>query len=585
MFNLGQVSNLLLLFLLLLQRLGIILVLAFLLVNNHFFRQIIQERSRRSQVILILIFGVFVVIANLTGVEITNTQALVEKPILTGISHTDSLANTRTLVITSASLVGGPMVGAVVGLIGGIHRYIQGGFSSSFYIVSSAIVGWIIGKAGDYLKGSQLYPSEMQVASLGVCAELIQMVFIGIFSGWDLVKLIFIPMTLLNSVGATIFLMILKTYLSNEQQLRAVQTRDVLELTNETLPYLRQGLNQVSARHVCEIIKSHTNFDAVGLTDRVNVLAHVGAGQNHHIAGQPVKTDLSKNAIAKGMIQIAYSKQEIRCPDDACPLCSAIVIPLKINSKTIGALKMYFVDTEKLTVVEKNLAEGLAQIFSGQLAIGIAEEKTKLANDAEIKALQAQINPHFFFNAINTISALMRFDVEKARTALFQLSTFFRTSLQGGQEKEISLKQEKSHVDAYIGLEQLRFPDKYQLKYDVHVSENVLLPPFFLQILVENAVRHAFKERKKANCINVTIKPKTDTFIVQVSDNGIGIKPEILPRLGESMIKETTGTGTALVNLNNRLTVLYGSRSRLHFESSSSGTKVWAELPIRGENV
>ena len=77
-----------------------------------------------------------------------------------------------------------------------------------------------------------------------------------------------------------------------------------------------------------------------------------------------------------------------------------------------------------MTEVEENLALGLAQIFSGQLAIGIAEEQNKLANIAEIKALQSQINPHFFFNAINTISALIRLDANKARYALMQLSTF-----------------------------------------------------------------------------------------------------------------------------------------------------------------
>ena len=194
----------------------------------------------------------------MTGIEITSDKSLVERPILTTISHSDSLANTRTLVITTASLVGGPLVGTVVGFIGGIHRFFQGNFSGAFYIVSSALVGYISGRLGDQLKTNNLYPSTSQVIVISIIAESIQMLFVGFFTGWDLVKLIFIPMMLLNSLGSTLFLAILKTYLSNERQLRAVQTRDVLDLTQQTLPYLRQGLSQQSATKVCNIIKQHT---------------------------------------------------------------------------------------------------------------------------------------------------------------------------------------------------------------------------------------------------------------------------------------------------------------------------------------
>lgn len=576
--------NLLMLFMLLLERLGLIMVLAFLLVNNRFFRQLIQERSKREKVILILIFALFVVIANLTGIEISGNEKLIERPVLPMLSHTDSLANTRTLVITAASLVGGPFVGTCVGLIGGVHRYIQGNFSDAFYILGCALVGLIIGKVADRIKGSQLFPSNKEIALLGIFAELIQMTFIGFFNNWNLVRLIIVPMVLLNSIGVTLFMSILKTYLSNERQLKAVQTKDVLDLTNATLPYLRQGLSLKSAQKVCEIIMSHTNFDAVGLTDTVNVLAHVGVASDHHIAGQAVITDLSKQVIASGQKQLAYTKEQIACPNHGCQLQSAIVVPLKINEKTIGTLKMYLTDSSKLTQLEGNLAEGLAQIFSGQLAIGIAEEQTKLANNAEIRALQAQINPHFFFNTINTISALMRFDVDKARQALLELSNFFRTSLKGGQEKEVSLEQEKSHVDSFMSIENLRFPGRYQLTYQIDVPLSVKLPPFCLQVMVENAIKHAFKDRKHDNWIKVEVKKLADEemFLVKVSDNGSGIKQEVLERIGREVITESSGTGSALVNLNQRLINLYGSQSQLNFTTSETGTSVETKIPIKG---
>ena len=567
------------LFVLLLQRLGIILVLAFLLVNVRFFRQLLLEDSWQAKLALIVIFSVFTVISNLTGVEIRANNTLIQTPFLTALPQSDSIANTRTLVITAAGIVGGPFVGASVGLIGGIHRVIQGSFSDFFYIPSSILVGLFTGFSKRFFKSTDYYPRARMSALLGVCAESIQMLFIGVFSGWPLVKLIFVPMMLLNSIGAFVFISIINAYLLNEQQLKAVQTHDVLNLTTKTLPYFRQGLNPVSAKQACLIIKKYTNFDAVGITDRVNVLAHVGAGEDHHLPKQEVLTDLSKHVIATGNTQLAYHQKEIGCPHPGCPLASAIVLPLKVNQQTIGALTMYFTKAERLTAVEENLARGLAEIFSQQLALGIAEEQSKLASDAEIKALQAQINPHFFFNAINTVNALMRTDVAKARTALLQLSTFFRATLQGVREKEIPLQQEIDHVNAYMSLEQTRFPDKYQVTYDLQTNRHAQIPPFCLQVLVENAVKHAFSGRRQHNRITVRVEDLPEHLLLSVSDNGSGIPPELLERLGKQTIASKTGTGTALYNLNRRLIGLYGDDSHLKIDSSPEGTCVQTIIP------
>lgn len=571
------------LFVLLLQRLGIILVLAFLLVNVRFFRQVINDNSWHAKLILIVIFTIFTVISNLTGVEITRGNTLIQTPFLTTLPQSDSIANTRTLVISVAGIVGGPLVGGFVGLFGGIHRVLQGNFSDYFYIISSILVGLFTGFSGRWLKRAKTYPAPWISALLGIVAEAIQMGFIAVFSGLSLVKLIMVPMMLLNSIGAFVFISIINAYLSNEQQLMAVQTRDVLSLADKTLPYFRQGLNANSALKACEIIKAYTNFDAVGITDRVNVLAHVGAGRDHHLAEEAVLTDLSKHVIASGQARYAYRKSDIGCPHPGCPLAAAIVLPLKIDHQTIGALKMYFTKAEKLTSVEKNLAGGLASIFCSQLALGVAEEQSKLVRDAEIKSLQAQINPHFFFNAINTVSALMRTDVTKARAALMQLSTFFRSSLQGVRETQISLKQECEHVNSYMSLEQTRFPDKYQVIYLLQTKDDVKVPPFCLQVLVENAIRHAFVGRKQNNQIIISVLPQGDQMRLSVADNGVGIPSELIHKLGQEVMTSTTGTGTALVNLNRRLIGLYGRSAALQIKSSSQGTDVSMLIPLQAK--
>lgn len=112
-----------------------------------------------------------------------------------------------------------------------------------------------------------------------------------------------------------------------------------------------------------------------------------------------------------------------------------------INQEVAGTLKFYFTNEYENTTSTKQLARGLADIFSSQLELGQAEMQSKLLKDAEIKSLQAQVNPHFFFNSINTISALVRIDSEKARKLLLQLSQFFRSNLQGARNNTITLEK------------------------------------------------------------------------------------------------------------------------------------------------
>lgn len=568
-------------FFLLTERLGIIMILAFLLVNTRFFRNLLETRTKKSQFWLFIIFSFFVIFSNTAGIEITNNSEVITPPVITGFPQSASIANTRTLVITTASLTCGPYVGMFVGLVGGIHRVFLGNFSDFFYIISSVIIGFLIGVLGDEVKKDKLYPSNFWIMILGFVAEMVQMVFIYAVHGFALVRLIVVPMSVLNTVGACLFMEILKTYLSNEKQLRAVQTKDVLELANKTLPYFRKGLNEQSATSVCEIIKEYTNFDAVGITNKENVLAHIGAGSDHHIVGEPVMTDMSKVVISTGKEKVALNKKEIGCPHVDCPLNSAIVVPLKVNDQTNGALKLYLTEHKKMTVVEKNLVDGLAVIFSGQLALGITEKQKVLLTEAEIKALEVQINPHFFFNSINTIIALMRFDTEKARLAMLELSHFFRSSLKNGQKNTVTIKQEKEHVDSFMKLEKLRFPDRFDIRYDIFLSEDVLIPSFCIQMLVENTVRHAFKGKKKDNKVLISIKKLSKKeLLISVTDNGKGIDSKILSKIGKEPVSESGGTGTALYNLNERIQGLYGAKYRLEAMNNETGATFKLTLPL-----
>ncbi|NSN11906.1 sensor histidine kinase, partial [Enterococcus faecalis] len=228
------------------ERVGLIILLAFLLVNVPYFKRVLLSREKMSsKVQLILIFGLFAIISNFTGIEIAKNQ-IVPNNLLTYLSSNASIANTRTLVIGVSGLVGGPIVGSTVGLIAGFHRVIQGGGHSFFYVPASLIVGLIAGFLGSRMAKQTVFPSAGFSAIVGACMEMIQMIFIFFFSGdladgATLVRFIALPMILLNSVGTFIFMSILTTTLKQEEQAKAVQTHDVLELAAETLPYFREG--------------------------------------------------------------------------------------------------------------------------------------------------------------------------------------------------------------------------------------------------------------------------------------------------------------------------------------------------------
>lgn len=570
------------LFILMMERVGLIILLAFLLVNVTYFKRVLENRTQlSSKVILIIVFGLFAILTNFTGIEITGNQ-IVPSNFLTHISENTSIANARTLVISVAGLVGGPSVGTTVGGIAGVHRFLQGSGEGSFYIFSSLLIGLISGLVRLLLIKRQWQNKALVYALVGILMESIQMIFVAFFSGTDLAKMIAGPMIMINGIGTFIFMSIINVTLKQEEQAKAVQTHDVLNLAAQTLPYFRAGLKRESSQAVAEIIQRYTKLAAISMTDKHQILAHVGAGSDHHIPELEVITELSKKVLQTGEMLIAHSKEQIGCKNPDCPLTAAIVIPLFAHEQVVGTLKMYFTDESKLTYVEEELAEGLATIFSSQIELGEAEERSRLLKDAEIKSLQAQVNPHFFFNAINTISALMRRDTDQARSLLLQLSNYFRGNLTGARQTKILLSQELQHLAAYLQLEQARFPNRYQI--DVKTSdalENALIPPYAVQILVENAIKHAFANRKEDNYVEVRIFSNNDALILQVEDNGIGIKADLLPKLGKQAVVSVKGTGTALENLNRRLHSLYGETGELKAENKKTGGAIFTiTLPL-----
>ncbi|WP_239724069.1 MULTISPECIES: sensor histidine kinase [unclassified Mammaliicoccus] len=575
------------LFVLLLERVGLIILVAYILMNTSYFKNMMGEREQwYVKWRLIIVFSSFALLSNFTGVAINNGE-VVSSMIYLHLGPEVSLANTRVLTIGVAGMIGGPFVGLFVGVLSGIFRVYIGGADAYTYLISSIVIGLVAGYFGQRAMKSKGYLSVKQSALIGASTEVIQMICILVFSSQkadalELVQLIALPMIIINGLGTAIFMSIIVSTVKQEEQMRAIQTQDVLKLVNQTLPYFKEGLTESSANESAKVIKDLMKVSAVAITNKTHILAHVGVASDHHTPDKTIITDLSKAVIDTGQQKEVYSSKEIGCQHPNCPLEAAIVIPLYIQGDIVGTLKLYFTDYHDLTFVEKRLAEGLAKIFSSQLELGAVETQRQLLQDAEIKSLQAQVNPHFFFNAMNTISALVRIDHEKARQLLLQMSQFFRSNLQGARNNTITISKELEQVRAYIALEQARYPDHFIIECDIPEQyESALVPPFVIQILVENAIKHAFTNRKDDNRIWVEVTSEQHKIKLSVKDNGQGIPEEKLGTIGKVIVESQSGTGSALENLNRRLIGLFGPTAELCIHTSHLGTEVQTEIPYK----
>ncbi|OLS39970.1 sensor histidine kinase [Bacillus sp. MRMR6] len=566
------------------ERLGILVTIAFILTRFPFFRDMIyQERlNQKQQWTAIIFFGFFGIIGTYSGLTLS-TDSLQFNRWNSGLNTDEAIANSRVIGVVLAGLLGGYKVGLGAGLIAGIHRFTLGGFTAISCGLATIIAGLISG----IFHRKNKHVSFRSAFFIGALAESIQMLVILVISrpfdkAWTLVEMIGLPMILANGLGCALFLLIIKSVINEEEKAGAIQAQKTLRIADQTLAYLRNGLSKESAKVVCHILHNEMNTRAVAMTNSTEILAHVGLGHDHHRAESSIQTQITLDAILKGDITVA-NQESIHCRVKGCPLGAAVIAPLKHRGATIGTLKFYFRSEKEITPVTMELIAGLGSLLSNQLEIAEADKAYQLAREAEIKALQAQISPHFLFNTLNTILSLVRIDPAKARKLLVSLSHFLRQNLSVTTQSLTTLEQELKHVKAYLAIEEARFVDKLVVIYDI--DEDILfqnIPPLTLQPIVENAIKHGMKD-KDSNCfVKISIKQNLQSTTVKVEDNGIGMSKDRSIQISKAPIESTTGSGLALYNVNRRLMIMYGESAALKIMSElNKGTEIAFSVPIR----
>ena len=402
------------------SRVGIILILALFLSKIGLFRKLVSKENIdiKDKILLSIIFGVFGIIGTYTGIHLQG-----------------AIVNSRVIGVFVGGLLGGPLVGILSGIIAGGHRFLIdiGGFTAIACGISTLSEGAM---AGLLKKKFESSPYRITFALIsGAIAEVIQMIIILLVArpfseALDLVKIIGIPMIVGNGIGIAAFIAITDSIFKEIENEAVYQAQLTLKIADRTLAYFRKGYNEDTARDTAKIIYDMSKIKAVAFTDTEKILAHVGIGEDHHLVGSTIQTNLTKEALLAKKYVVANTREEIGCNHSNCPLKSAIIVPIKEDDKVIGTLKLYKGQENSITKVDIELALGLAQMFSTQIELSKIDYQRELLSRSELKALQAQINPHFLFNAINTIVSLTRTQPDNARKLLIHLGNYFRTNLQ-----------------------------------------------------------------------------------------------------------------------------------------------------------
>jgi two-component system sensor histidine kinase LytS len=342
----------------------------------------------------------------------------------------------------------------------------------------------------------------------------------------------------------------------------------VLELLAATLPELRRGLSETAARILAYELFEKLGFGAVAVTDRQHVLAFVGAGADHHAAGDaPIRPVYE--ALAQDRPLLAPLGLRVECRHPACPLGAAAVVPLRLSDGPAGSVVAFATGGSPLDQSSVEMLEQLGDQLSAQLQL------SELAN-ATTTALQAQMEPHFIFNALNTIASLVRTEPDRARSLVLAFADYVRSKL-SRPPGFVTLEEELTHVQSYLALEQARFGDQLVVILDVPSEAlAVRLPPFLVQPLVENAVKHGKTDRPLH--LKVRARVRRGRLHVTVRDDGRGIAREAIERVLEPGVSGRDGTGLGLASVNHRLTAFYGEGVRLR--SFPFGTVVRLEVPV-----
>jgi two-component system LytT family sensor kinase len=352
---------------------------------------------------------------------------------------------------------------------------------------------------------------------------------------------------------------------------RATGMQSALHAATSTLPLLRRGLTAETAQAAVPHLRALTGAAAIALADTRAVLAIEGEGREHVRPG-----DLLSRLLTHTPNDRTHVEPQLVSSNPSCPLRSAVLAPLVVRGDRVGTLITFYHEVGWPSEAELRVVEEAASLVAAQVELSkIAEQERRVAQ-AELRALRAQISPHFIYNTLAAVAGEVHENPEQARDLLIDFAQFTRYLFRD-HRSYVTLAEEIEHVERYLRLEQARF-DALEVTIDLPAEvRGAIVPAMSIQPLVENAVRHGVERRSGSGNVRIGARIVGGDVELRVCDDGAGIEPDRLP----AVLAGATG-GIGLSNVDARLRASFGERYALRIESElGRGTTAVMTVPNR----
>lgn len=347
-------------------------------------------------------------------------------------------------------------------------------------------------------------------------------------------------------------------------------TYRILHITGLASPELRAGL-EVGAPRAARHLHNLLGTTALALTDGDTTLAWEGPSA---VAHTPKVAKHAAPALENGNTEV-LGTDIVSCVHPDCPIRHAVATALTTDDHVVGALIAYTNARPSAGLVRA--VEEVARFVSGQLELAELDRSRAALAEAEIRALRAQISPHFIYNSLGAIASYVRTDPEHARELLLEFADFTRYSFRRHGDFT-TLAEELRSIERYLTLEKARFGDR--LTVTLRISPEVLpiaVPFLCLQPLVENAVRHGLEGRPNGGHITIVAEDAGHEAVISIDDDGTGMDPEMVR---QTLAGDRRGDHVGLGNVDERLRTTFGDDYSLVVETApGAGAKVSMRVP------
>ena len=333
--------------------------------------------------------------------------------------------------------------------------------------------------------------------------------------------------------------------------------------------HLRDGLTPEGTARAAKHLRVLLGSPAVAVCDPVSLLAWDGAADHHR---EQARADAEEVLTTGRTIVLGYDA--VGCADPDCPVKTAVIAPVVTEDRVVAAIAAY---GPQASAGLARATEEVARWVSTQAELAELGRQRTRTMEAELRALRAQISPHFIYNSLAAIASFVRTDPDRARELLLEFADFTRYALRRGGAFT-TLAEELRNVERYLVLEQARFGDR--MRVSLMIAPEVLpvtVPYLAIQPIVENAVRHGIAGKEGGGLVSIVATDRGSEAEISIEDDGIGSDPEAIRRVLDGLVdSESVGLG----NVDARLRQVYGDDFGLVVETApGAGTKVTFRVP------